>query len=61
MFLEAYLAGVPFLVGDVVELEDVVVEEGLGVLEGLFAAFGAVEELTDVVFDSPQLEDHSRH
>lgn len=61
MFLEAYLAGVSFLVGVVVELEDVVVEEGLGVLEGLFAAFGTVEELADVVFDSPQLEDHSRH
>lgn len=60
MFFKAYLTGVSFLVGVIVELEDVFVEESLGVFQCLFAAFGAIEELADVVLDSSQLEDHSR-
>ncbi len=60
MVIEANLAGIAFDCRIVAKLQHVLIEQGLGVLEGLFNDFNSIRTLTHIVLNSAQFESHSR-
>jgi hypothetical protein len=61
MFLKAYLAGVSFFIGIVSKLQDIFIKEGLWIFQWFFLFVCAIEQLTDVVLNSSQFQDHPRN